>query len=105
MPLDFDFFSRFNRTPPTIHNERETFGVWVQPDFLTRQLLDSEINTIVVDNRLSGRPDEISRKFYGTTLLDWAIIAFNAPRDPLNWPRPGDVIKLPLREVIMPELG
>ncbi len=102
--MDLDTFSRLKKTPPTIVDGKETFGVWVQPDFLLERPSEDNIGVFSVTNQFEGRPDLISHRLYGTPLLDWVLIAFNGVRDPFNWPRAGDLIEYPLDTVVLPQL-
>ena len=105
MSLTPEAYSRFLLTPPTVIDGKETFGVWVEPGFMARELQPDEIVTVTVPSKYEGRPDRIAFEVYGTTRLDWVIMAYNAPRSTLNWPRAGDVIRYPIRRVVVPELS
>jgi hypothetical protein len=104
MPLSTNDYSRFKETQTILFNGVETFGKWTPPAILKRDLPDEDIQFFVVDNSTQGRPDLIANEVYGTTFLDWLVIAFNKPRSTLNWPRTGDVIKLPIQSVALAEL-
>lgn len=104
MPLATNDFTRFLDTQTILFNGVETFGKWQRPSILKRQLDESEIQYIAVTNANQGRPDLISLELYGTTFLDWLIIAFNNPRSTLNWPRTGDVIVVPRQAIALAEL-
>ena len=104
MPIDLNSYSRFAQTETVIAEESEVFSRWVVPDILTRQLAEGDIIRFVVEKRLEGRPDKISLKLYGTTHLDWLLIAFNNASGALNWPRAGDVIKAPNPSIAIGEL-
>lgn len=71
----------------------EAYGRWVKPAFFDDPNLSAA--TYQVRNDFAGRPDEISKEVYGTPEYFWVIIAYNSPRDPLNWPKVGDVIMIP----------
>lgn len=101
---DLDQFSRFRHTPLIVEDGKETYGTWVEPDFLKTRPSDDNVGFFQVTNQLEGRPDLISNQVYGTPLLDWVLIAFNKVRDPLNWPRAGDMIEYPLDTVVLPQL-
>lgn len=102
--MDLDEFSRFKRTPPTIVDGKETYGRWVSFPFLTERPDEDFIRVFQVTSALEGRPDLISQQIYSTPLLDWVLIAFNGVRDPLNWPRSGDLIEYPVDIIVLPEL-
>lgn len=101
MSLDVGFYSRFKNTESLIFDGVETFGVWNQPNFMAN-VDDRFVINFPVSSEFEGRPDLISLRFYGTTLLDWVVIGFNAPRDVFNWPRAGVTIRIPSRNVVMP---
>lgn len=102
--MKLDEFSRFKRTPPTIVEGKETYGRWVVPTFLKVRPAEEYIRVFQVTSALEGRPDLISNAVYSTPLLDWVLIAFNGVRDPLNWPRAGDLIEYPVDTIVLPEL-
>lgn len=98
-------YSRFIKTSTTTFRNVETYDVWVRPSFLTKTLGNDEIGVFTVEAQYEGRPDNIAYLLYGDHLLDWVIIAFNNATDVLNWPQAGSVIKYPLINVIVRELG
>lgn len=105
MPIGLDDYSRFKNTSTIIYNDVETFGKWAMPSILTRTLSESDVQYFVVPNNLEGRPDRIAKQIYGTSSLDWLIIAFSKPRSTLNWPRTGTVLRLPKQAVALAELS
>jgi len=105
MALQTDPFSRFNRTETVFLGGHEVFGRWRLPDVLKNEQNADRITHYQVRAGRQGRPDLISRDIYGTTHLDWLIIAFNDATDVLNWPRVGTVIKLPARALVIGELA
>ncbi len=102
--MKLDEFSRFKLTSPTIVEGKETYGRWKSPKFLLERPAEEYVKVFQVTSALEGRPDSISAQVYGTPLLDWVLIAFNKVRDPLNWPRAGDVIEYPVDTIVLPEL-
>lgn len=96
--------SRFNTTQSIIVDGKETLGRWSEPRFLTQPVAESDIYAFKVDNRYEGRPDVIADILYDASDLAWVLIAFNQVRDPMNWPRAGDVIKYPDRAIVFSEL-
>jgi hypothetical protein len=101
MPIKLDSTSRFTQTEPVIHNGREAFGLWKRPDALNPDMIDEDsIVMFPIDQRLAGRPDIIAQEQYGTPLLEWIIIMFNKPLNPLGWPKVGTVIRMPRRDVV-----
>lgn len=104
MPLEQSPNSRFQLTPPILHDGIETYGKWVRPSFLTRDLGPDEVTSVQIDASYQGRPDLIAYRYYGSPELDWVVIAYNNVRDVLNWPRAGTTIKLPIPALIAAEL-
>jgi len=51
-----------------------------------------------------GRPDLIAYDLYGSTELDWLLIAFNDAFNVFNWPRAGDVINAPIPDIVLGEV-
>lgn len=97
-----DDFSRLFQTPKTVVDGNETFGVWNPPSFIKIRPDENRINRYVVTNATEGRPDNISNILYGTPFLDWVLISFNKIRDPLNWPRAGEIIEYPDESLVFP---
>lgn len=104
MALSRDPFSRFFGTDTTIFHDEEIYGKWNPPEIVKNNKNDSRTYVLVVDKSLEGRPDLISDRYYGTTKLDWLIIAFNNARQALNWPRVGEVIRVPHEDIATEEL-
>jgi len=109
--MDFSDYSRFRNTPQIIINGEETVGIWNSPTWIQTKPEDRYIGVFKVTNNYEGRPDLISNLLYGTTELDWILIAFNAihyadagARMCLNWPKTNDTIRYPLEEIVFPEL-
>ncbi len=102
--LSNDYFSRFQETPIQIIDGKETLGVWSQPTFLKVKPDPKSIRTYKVTSKTEGRPDLISYNIYGTTFLDWVIIAFNDAHGALNWPKAGDIVEYPTDTIVMSEL-
>jgi hypothetical protein len=102
--MELDEFSRFGKTPLIIFENEETFGRWKPLSLLLHRPDDEFIGIFQVTSAVEGKPHNISNAIYGTSLLDWVLIAFNNVRDPFGWPRAGDVIEYPLEEILFPEL-
>lgn len=104
-------YSRFRLTERVIEQGKETLGVWARQSWLKELPEDRFIMVYKVTSRTEGRPDLISNLLYGTPLLDWVIISFNAAHYPelnvrgvLNWPKTGTIIKYPSDTIIFPEI-
>lgn len=100
-----DNFSRFFQTPEILEQGKETFGVWVQPQYLKERPDEENISIFRVTTQTEGRPDLIANELYGSPMLDWVLIAFNKVRDPLNWPKAGDAIEYPLDIIVFPQIN
>lgn len=98
MAIDHPPYSRFKEVPLTVINGIETVGVWEPPKF------DGPDIILVVDSTYEGRPDKISNDYYETTEYAWVIMTHNNVRNTLNWPKIGEVIKLPSSYAIAKEL-
>lgn len=96
--------SRYRTTDMIIVGGAETLGAWNQPSYLLERPGDDFIASFAVNNTVEGRPDLIANEIYGTPLLDWVIIAFNAPTELLNWPTAGTTIEYPMKELVLAEL-
>jgi hypothetical protein len=97
-----DSSSRFKFTDLVTQDGHETYGRWVEPRFISA----STWGTLYVTSSFAGRPDRISDAVYDTTAGQywWAIVAFNAPLNPLNWPQAGEIIKIPRLTDILKEM-
>lgn len=99
MAVELSALSRFVSTEPVIKDGKETFGMWVDPIGFNN-LDESELIAIVIDQKYAGRPDLIAADIYGTPSLEWVIIMYSRPLNPLGWPPPGVTIKIPSRMAI-----
>lgn len=77
----------------------KSYGRWVPPSFLFNS--GTTWQNYVVPPQFEGRPDSISQDIYGTVIYWWVLVAFNSPRDTLNWPTSGDTIKAPFIQDII----
>lgn len=94
-------FSRFKETELVTRQGVQTFGRWVRPDFVNLSKLEAEdIISLTIDQRFAGRPDLISLEFYGVPQLEWIVVMFNNPLNPLGFPVIGSVIKLPSKAAV-----
>ena len=94
--------SRFLFTDKIKYDGKKTFNRWVAPDVVG--LDNTRFSNYVVTAERQGRPDQISEDIYGTHIYWWILVAYNAPRNTLNWPLPGETIKAPLIADILVEL-
>lgn len=103
-------YSRFSQTDKVVVDGQETFGVWRQPSWLRQKPEDKYISSYVVPHHQAGRPDNIAHELYGSSLLAWVIVSFNAQHgdsaaaNVLNWPPAGAVIQYPAESLIFQEL-
>lgn len=93
--------SRFTNTEMLIIDGVEVFGSWEMPSYLLTR--PSNVGRLKIKSALEGRPDLIAAEIYGTTSLDWVLIAFNNVRS-LNWPRAGETIEYPPPQLVFTEL-
>lgn len=103
MSIEKEPLNRFNLSDPIVFNDVETFGLLTKYPFLNAaNLEDSQIQTITVTQEMAGNPPMISNKLYRTPMLDWVIVLFNKPLNPVNWPQTGSIIRAPIAEVVLP---
>lgn len=103
MSLEKEPLNRFNLSDPILFNNVETFGLLTKYPFLdAANLEDSQIQTIAVTQEMSNNPPIISNILYGTPMLDWVIVLFNKPLNPVNWPKTGSIIRAPIADVVLP---
>jgi hypothetical protein len=101
MPINTDSNSRFKFSESVIIDGKETFGMWKRPNFMKiENVPDTEVTYLAIDQSTAGRPDLISGLMYGTPLLEWVVIMFNKPLNPIGWPKAGTVIQLPSTSVV-----
>jgi hypothetical protein len=101
---DLGYFSRFQTTESILVDGKKTLGTWDPPNFIKEKPDKEFVLTYHVTSKTEGRPDLISNAVYGTSDLSWVIIAFNKPRNTLNWPKTGDTIEYPTQSIVMMEL-
>lgn len=94
----------FTLVPDTNGNTVETVGVWVKPSWLKKRPNNNQIGNVIITSDLEGRPDKIAQAVYGDDKLDWVIIAFNSPLNPLGWPKTGERVEYPAESIVIPEL-
>ena len=104
MTLEASTHSRLKSTPTVILNGEEVWGTWDKPVFLRQEVPESQQLSIRVNSDRACRPDLIANDIYGTTRLDWVLIAFNDALEALNWPRTGTVIKAPIPDIVYGEV-
>ena len=97
-------YSRFSLTKKTTYDGQTTYGSWKKYSFLTNQLPEASIGVYIVDSGTAGRPDLIANSIYGTTDLDWVLLAFNNVRDTLNWPEVGELVRYPAESIVIQEV-
>ena len=102
--VQFDYMSRYRQTEQIVVDGKETVGYWNQPSYLSERPANAYINRLYISSALAGRPDLIANALYGSPQLDWVLIAFNNPTEPLNWPSPGTTIEYPSYDLVRSEL-
>lgn len=97
--------SRFRFSDSIIKDNIETFGIMTKHFFLDpKNLKDDQIQSVEVTPELAGKPWAIANKLYNSPVLDWVIVLFNRPINPVNWPVVGTVIKAPIESVVIPNV-
>lgn len=92
--------SRFRYTNlVTTRSGNDTYGLVSGFDAL-KNIQENQYDKYVVPNKYEGRPDLIAFEFYNNPQLDWAITLSNRPLNPLNWPKTGDLIKIPKKSFV-----
>lgn len=91
--------SRYSATELISVDGVDTFGLYNPPAWI-KNLNTSNLGNFSVTNDLERRPDLISKKLFGTPKFFWVLIQVNKPRDPLNWPLSGQVIKFPSSSIV-----
>lgn len=106
MSIAPDHQSRFRfSTPIVTTNGHETYALMSKHFFLNPANLDeSEIQSVEITPDLAGKPWAIADKLYNSPVLDWVIVLFNKPLNPVNWPAIGTVIKAPIQSVVLPNV-
>lgn len=95
--------SRFALSTPIVFNGVETFGLTTSFPFLDpNNLKPSDIVTLTITSDLAGKPWAIAQQLYNSPVLDWVIVLFNKPLNPVGWPAKGTVIKAPSISVVLP---
>jgi hypothetical protein len=104
MALNNDPQSRFKLTQEVVRNNIETFGLLTKHAFLDPNLPEADIIRITVSPAQAGRPWLIASDIYNSPFLDWVIVLFNRPINPVNWPAVGTVIKAPRATIVLPNV-
>jgi len=87
--------SRFIKTPLIqSRSGKITYGL-IEGFNKIKFITENNFTYYTVPNGLNGRPDLIARDYYGNSHLEWVIVLANRPKNTLNWPSIGDVIKIP----------
>jgi len=101
MALSTNVYSRFRTTRTVLQDGEEVWGTWNRPNLLKGEIPQNQRAVIKVGSDRAGRPDLISLDVYGTTKLDWLLIAANNATDVFNWPRSGTVIIVPPADIVL----
>jgi hypothetical protein len=103
MTIEKDPQSRFSLSTPIVFNGVETFGLLTQFPFLDpNNLQPTDIVTLKITPDLARKPWAISQMLYNSPVLDWVIVLFNKPLNPVGWPAIGTIIKAPAASVVIP---
>lgn len=103
MALAPDPQSRFRiSTPVTTPEGAETFGLLTKYSFLDpKNLTQQQVIKLTITPNLVGRPDLIANQVYNSPVLDWVVVLFNKPLNPVGWPANGTVITLPVARIVL----
>lgn len=106
MSLAPDHQSRFRFSTSIVTPEgHETFALMSKHFFLDpANLTETQIQSVEVTPDLAGKPWAIANQLYNSPVLDWVIVLFNKPLNPVNWPPIGAVIKAPIQSVVLPNV-
>lgn len=106
MSIAPDHQSRFRFSKAVVTtNGAETFALMNKHFFLDpKNLADDQIISVEITPDLVGKPWAIADKLYNSPVLDWVIVLFNRPLNPVNWPQAGTVIKAPIQSVVLPNV-
>lgn len=103
MSISKEPYSRFNLSDPIKAEGETTFGLLKRFSFLDpNNLKPEQIISVEVTPELAGKPWMIAHQLYRSPVLDWVIVLFNKPINPVNWPAAGMVIKAPIESVVLP---
>lgn len=96
--------SRFRRTNLLkTRLGKDTYGLINGFDEI-KFIKENNYQEYTVPNSEEGRPDLISVRFYGDPQKEWVIVLANHPKNPLNWPKTGDIIKVPYPSFVRSQL-
>ena len=105
MSLSNDPYSRFKLTESIYVDGIETFGLMKKHFFLDKNnLRDEDIISVDITPAFAGKPWMIANEYYNSPVLDWVVVMFNKPLNPVNWPHIGTVIKIPVQSVVLPNV-
>jgi hypothetical protein len=98
-------YSRFRLSQPIINGGIETFGLLKKFPFLDpNNLNQDDVITVNITHEFAGKPWAIANSIYNSPVLDWVIVLFNKPLNPVNWPHIGSVIKAPVARIVLPNV-
>ena len=97
--------SRFYQSTPIVVNNIVTFGRWDRPNWMNEENVSTQnIITLKINQNYAGRPDLIANDYYNSPFLEWVVILFNRPLEPLGFPKAGSVIKIPSSKIVSSNL-
>lgn len=97
MPLQFSRFKRTNLIKT--RSGAETYGLMEGFDIL-RNSKTTDFNNYIVPGEYEGRPDLIAQHFLGSSFYEWMIVMSNRPKNPLGWPKVGQLIRIPNKTLL-----
>lgn len=97
--------SRYKRTAQIrTADGKNTFGLMSGFDFLDPAKVGSRYFNFKVEPRHVHKPSMIALEYYGNESLYWVLVLFNAPRNIFRWPELGEIVRVPNRGLVIPEL-
>lgn len=96
--------SRFSKTPLINSRSGNTTYGRIEGFDIFKNVSGDNFRLETVTNSMSGRPDLIAESEYGDPHLEWILVLSNAPRNPFNWPKNGEIIKIPNRDFVRSNL-
>lgn len=87
--------SRFRKTGLIqTRSGKDTYGIMSGYDEL-KNISEENYRMYYVEAGYEGRCDLIAFQQYGDPHLEWVLVFANRVKNPFNWPKAGETIKLP----------
>ena len=99
MAFDLPHYSRYINSERIFWEDEESFGLYKANEKI-KSLTPEDLINVKITPGLAGRPDLIAQEYYNTPYYSWIIVIYNAPLNPIGWPKQGDVITIPKPSVV-----